>query len=133
MPICADACPMPQVLHLVTRFVPELFGLLAVGLFVANMMAGKRSNEALAIKWARTFCGDGAVLERNFAQIIARADGSSEVPAQILKRHPEQAPRFRRCSCRPHEHTGCGSVRAVRLAAEDGVLKDVPSPAASVS
>jgi len=63
----------------VTRFGPELLGLLAVGLFVANMAAGKRSNEALAIKWARTFCGDGAVLERNFAQIIARADGGTEV------------------------------------------------------
>ena len=61
------------------QFVPELFGLLMVALFVANIMAGKRSNEALAIKWARTFCGDGAVLERNFAQIIARADGGSEV------------------------------------------------------
>ena len=79
MQTTADAIPMPQALHQVTRFGPELLGLLAVGLFAANMAAGKRSNEALAIKWARMFCGDGAVLERNFAQIIARADGGSEV------------------------------------------------------
>ncbi len=79
--------PLPQALHQVTRFGPELLGLLAVGLFVANMAAGKRSNEALAIKWARMFCGDGAVLERNFAQIIARADGGSEVRRRQIHEH----------------------------------------------
>ncbi len=65
-----------------TQFAPELFGLLVVGLFIANLIAGKRVNEAMAIAWAKTFCGDGAVLDRNFSQLIARADGGTEVCAR---------------------------------------------------
>ena len=58
---------------------PELLGIIMVGLFLLNLIHGRRTNEAIAIKWAKTFCSDGQVLERNFAQLTHKATGGAEV------------------------------------------------------
>ena len=37
--------------------------------YIANIFVGKRTNDAIAGKWANTFCRVDGVLDRNFALI----------------------------------------------------------------
>lgn len=57
----------------------ELMAIVFVGLYLLNLMLGTGQNDKIAIKWAKTFCSDGQVLERNFAQLTLKADGATEV------------------------------------------------------
>lgn len=45
-----------------------VFGIFLV-LYGCNVWVGRRTNSDLALQWARSFCGNGCVLDRNFAQI----------------------------------------------------------------
>lgn len=45
-----------------------IFGIFLVA-YCVNVWLGRRTNSKIALAWAQSFCGDGCVLDRNFAQI----------------------------------------------------------------
>ena len=79
----ADLAQLGQLLKELVKTLPitavEVAGLFFVGAFLLNMLLGTGANEKIAIAWAKTFCEDGLLLERNFAQLAVKGHGATEV------------------------------------------------------
>ena len=51
-----------------THVLREGLALLAVSIFVANIFTGRKANRKLAVAFAKAFCDQGGIFDRNFAQ-----------------------------------------------------------------
>jgi hypothetical protein len=67
----------------------ELLCIFFVGLYLINLVRGTGQNEKIAISWAKTFCSDGQLLDRNFAQLCLKETGATEVSARKARGAPE--------------------------------------------
>lgn len=62
-----------------TKWLPELgMGLLLL-CYIANIWIGRAKNTDVAMAFARTFCPEGSLLDRNFSQVGPRIDGTKDI------------------------------------------------------
>lgn len=74
---------LPMIQQLLKSSVLEVVGVLLIGLFLFNLLLGTATNDKLGIMWAQTFCSDGQILDRNFAQLKLGAKGPTQVRQSI--------------------------------------------------
>lgn len=53
--------------------------------YCVNVWLGRRTNSDIALAWAGSFCGDGGVLDRNFAQIGIGGQEGNAVSSLLLQ------------------------------------------------
>ncbi|KAL3150962.1 hypothetical protein ABBQ32_000705 [Trebouxia sp. C0010 RCD-2024] len=80
-----SALELPEVWWKTSQYVswlPEVVMGIFIICYIANMWNGRAKNTDIAMTFAKTYCTEGSLLDRNFSQLGARIDGA---PDMILR------------------------------------------------
>ena len=77
-----DAVDLPEVWwksQLYAKWLPEVVMVVFIICYIVNIWIGRAKNKDIAMAFARTYCPEGCLLDRNFSQVGAKIDGTQDM------------------------------------------------------